>query len=166
LTRSAVTRGHGYTLVELLVVAVIVGIVASAAALAWRGDPAHALASEARQLADVLEFAQVRVRIAGSRLAFSAHPQGYAFWIRDDSGLWRAIENDDPLRAKTLDERLSIVTISASGIAVALGQRVAISGHDPVPLSIALQGPEDRAIVQSSVFDGRMDVRIERGARQ
>jgi type II secretion system protein H len=149
-----------------LVVAAIVGIVASAAALAWRSDPAHTLESEARQLAGLLELAQARARIAGSRLAFSADSQGYAFWLRDDSGVWRAIENDDPLKGRIVDERLSIVSMTVGGIAVALGQRVAISGHDPVPLSIALHGPGNRAIVQSGVFDGRMDVRIVRGDKQ
>jgi type II secretion system protein H len=146
-----------------LVVAAIVAIVASAAALAWRSDPAHTLESEARRLAGLLELAQARARIAGSRLAFSADSQGYAFWLRDDSGVWRAIENDDPLKGRIVDERLSIVSMTVGGIAVALGQRVAISGHDPVPLSIALHGPGNRAIVQSGVFDGRMDVRIVRG---
>jgi type II secretion system protein H len=163
LSHSTAARRRGYTLVELLVVAAIVGIVASAAALAWRSDPAHSLESEARRLAGLLELAQARARIAGSRLAFSAAPQGYAFWLRDDAGVWRAIENDDPLQVRTVDERLSIVAMTAGGIAVALGQRVAISGHDPVPLSIALQGPGNRAIVQTSEFDGRMDVRILNG---
>jgi len=166
LTHATAARRRGYTLVELLVVAAIVGIVASAAALAWRSDPAHMLESEAHRLASVLELAQARTRIAGSRLSFSANPQGYAFWLRDDSGLWREIENDDPLKGRNIDERLSIVSMMVGGVAVALGQRVAISGHDPVPLSIALLGPGNRAIVQNSEFDGRMDVVIVRGDRQ
>ena len=166
LTHARGAHGRGYTLVELLVVAAIVGIVVSAAALAWRNDPAQTLEYEARRLAGSLELAQARARIAGSQIAFSAAPQGYAFWLRDDSGIWREIENNDPLKARTVHERLSIATMTAGGIALALGQRVTISGHDPVPLSITLQGLESRAIVQSGVFDGRMDVRIERSARR
>ncbi len=166
LTSPRCARGGGYTLVELLVVAAIVGIVASAAALAWRADPAYTLESAARRLANQLELAQARARIAGSRLAFSAGAQGYAFWLRDDAGVWREIENDDSLKARNMDERLSIVAMSAGGIPIALGQRVAISGHDPVPLSISLHGLGSRAIIQSGAFDGRMDVRIVRGNQQ
>ena len=110
LTHPPVARNRGYTLVELLVVAAIVGIVASAAALAWRSDPARTLESEAQRLASVLELAQARARIAGSRLAFSADPQGYAFWLRDDAGAWREIENDDPLKRRNMDARSSIVS--------------------------------------------------------
>jgi type II secretion system protein H len=165
LIRSRAATCRGYTLVELLVVAVIVGIVASAAALAWRTDPLHLLQSEADRLARQLELAQARVRIAGNRLAFSATAHSYSFWIRDDSGIWREIGDDDALKPKRLDERLSIHAISAAGIPVALGQRVGLAAHDPVLLSVALHGQGSRAIVQSSAFDGRMDVRIGDGPR-
>jgi general secretion pathway protein H len=157
---------RGYTLVELLVVAAIIGIAVSAATLAWRSDPAMLLESEARRLAGQLELAQARARISGARVAFTAQPQSYGFWQRDASGLWREIGNDDALKPKTLDERLSVVALLVAGMPVEFGRRIALPGHDPAPLAITLQGPGSRAFVRSGEFAGRVDVVIQRDGAQ
>ena len=156
-------RTRGYTLIELLVVAAIVAIVAAVAVLALRPDPGYLLESESHRLARQLELAQARARLGGGPLAFSATGNAYAFWRRDAAGIWREIGGDHALAARTLDERLAITGLSAGGMPIAAGQRISLVADDPAPLAITLSGPGRRALVQSSTFDGRVDVRIAAG---
>jgi general secretion pathway protein H len=105
----------GYTLVELLVVAAIVGMLVVTAALAWRSDPARTLEAEARRLAAQLELAQARTRITGTRIAFSTSPDGYLFWLRDHAGIWREIDGDAGLSRRTLVPGISVRGMQLSG---------------------------------------------------
>ena len=154
-------RDHGYTLVELLVVIAIIGVVAISLNLSQRSGVAEMLAFESERLARRLELAQARVRIAGGHIAFSAIEQGYTFWARYDHGPWREIDQDDGLRARKLHPSVRVSALSAAGIPIAWGERVAIVADDPVPLAISLQAAGVRAVVASDTFDARMRVHIE-----
>jgi len=153
----------GYTLVELLVVAAIVGMLVVTAALAWRSDPARTLEAEARHLAGRLELAQARTRITGDRIAFSTSADGYLFWLRDDNGMWREIEGDAGLTRRTLVQGIRVRALQLSGIALAHGQRVAFVADEDAALTVTLEGSGSIATVASGPYAGQMSVRTAGG---
>lgn len=76
----------GFSLIELMIVMVIVGIATAAISLAVAPDPAGELRRDARELALRLAVAQNEVRIDGRVIAWQADANGYRF----SRGTWRA----------------------------------------------------------------------------
>lgn len=158
------TRGRqihcGYTLVEVLVVIAILGVLVTTAAYGIRGDSARTTRAEAERLANLLELAQARARLGGGAIAFSASSSGYAFWRRDEAGVWREFGNDSDLQPRALPNGINVTGFQAGGIAVGMGQRFPFSMDDPAAFSIALAGASTRATVESGAFVGRVNVGI------
>lgn len=88
--RAALERG--FTLIELMVVLVIVGIATAALGLSIRTDPARQLRDDAKRLAESFAAAQGEARGDGRSIAWQADAQGYRF-VR---GAW-ALDGAVPL---------------------------------------------------------------------
>ena len=78
-------RPHGFSLIELMVVMVIVGIATAAISLSVAPDPARELRRDARELTRRLAAAQNEVRVDGRVIAWEADADGYRF----SRGTWR-----------------------------------------------------------------------------
>ena len=76
----------GFSLIELMIVMVIVGIATAAISFAVAPDPAQELRRDARELALRLAVAQNEVRIDGRVIAWQANADGYQF----ARGTWQA----------------------------------------------------------------------------
>lgn len=79
---------HGFTLIELMLVLVIIGIATAAIGVAVRPTPGAALRQDALDLARRLIAAQNEARIDGRLIAWVADEQGYRFM----RGTWRGTE--------------------------------------------------------------------------
>ncbi|WP_447774144.1 prepilin-type N-terminal cleavage/methylation domain-containing protein [Variovorax boronicumulans] len=77
-------RNLGFSLIEVMVVLVIVGIATAAISLSAAPDPAEPLRLDARELALRFATAQREVQIDGRVIAWEAHGDGYQF-VR---GMW------------------------------------------------------------------------------
>ncbi|WP_116522366.1 type II secretion system minor pseudopilin GspH [Achromobacter insuavis] len=86
------TLERGFTLIELMVVLVIVGIATAALGLSIRSDPARQLRDDAKRLAESFAAAQGEARGDGRSIAWQADAQGYRF-VR---GAW-ALDGAVPL---------------------------------------------------------------------
>ena len=75
---------RGFTLIEVMVVVVIIGVASTTVGLSIRSDPSRSLREDARRLVTAFAIAQTEVRIDGRVIAWQADEEGYRF-VR---GVW------------------------------------------------------------------------------
>lgn len=86
----AITRSGGFTLMEIMVVLVLVGILASLAVLAIGGSPQDRLAEEGQRLAALVALQQQEAILTGQIRGLQFGPHGYAVLSLDEQGAWVA----------------------------------------------------------------------------
>ena len=79
--RRAPGLGHGFTLLEILVVVLIIGIVLTLATLAQHDDINERLKTEARRLAALPPDTDQGTVLEGNEMAVDFTQQGYSFQI-------------------------------------------------------------------------------------
>jgi general secretion pathway protein H len=96
----------GFTLLELLVVLVIVGITLSFAVLSLglRSDKDR-LSEESRRIAALMQLASEEAVVQGRELALQFDDRSYRFLVLDKNQ-WQAIETDEILRERHLPDGL------------------------------------------------------------
>jgi general secretion pathway protein H len=101
-------RIAGFTLLELMVVLVIVGIIFTFAMLSFGGDDiAEMMEEEVHRLETLVRLAADESVIRGQELAIRFTGEGYEFMVLQQSG-WQIPENDRLLRAYTLPSEVLI----------------------------------------------------------
>ena len=142
---------RGFTLVEILVVIVILGIVAGLGIALVGPDERDASAREARRFAGALEYAAQRAQWRNEMLGVSADRQVLRYWRRDAEGnRWLAVEDDDVLRAHTLPDPIDAMALAYAGRGVAANSIVPLraSGRNE-PFSFLLATPGYRTVIAS-----------------
>lgn len=132
----------GFTLLELLVVVVVVGIAAGLIAVNLDGDERRASEREARRLADALEHAAALAQWRGETLGVSADGSGYRFWRRGAEDRWGALADDDVLVPHRLPAAITVTPASYAGAPVAADAILPFraSGRNE-PYALALTSP-------------------------
>jgi len=119
----------GFTLLELMVVLVLIGIITSFAVLSLRGDNiSELMEQETRRLATLLELAGDEAVLRGEELAVNFTEDGYEFLVREE-GRWQASKDDELLKAYTLEADIEL--------------RLEVEGEPPELSDIAAQQDED-----------------------
>jgi len=105
-TRHAPGRAAGFTLLEILVVVLIIGIVLTLATLTLRDDIHERLKTEGRRLAALLTLASQETVLQGAEMAVVFSPQGYRFQVLEEE---KWVDTEDPvLRKRQLPEDLTL----------------------------------------------------------
>ncbi len=96
----------GFTLLEVLVVLVIIGVMVSFAVLSFKGDD-RGLEDEARRLQALIVMTGQEAVMQGRELALEFTPDGYDF-LAYDGEQWQALADDEILRQRELPDGLTL----------------------------------------------------------
>ena len=144
-------RADGFTLVEILVVMVIIGITLGMASLNAIPSPRQDLENEAKRLTLLLQLARDEAIVRNRQVAFEATAERYRFLVRDDTG-WTAVTQDDLLRErpfKNAPVRL-LLDPPAAGIGGGDSMRVTF-GREPVdkPFILTLASGDNSVAIRA-----------------
>ena len=126
---------RGFTLVEVLVVLLIMGLLAGLVGTLARPDDRALLRLEAERLAQLLDLAAAESRFTGNAMAWTADGPGYRFWRMSADAAWSAqwseVLDADLLRARALPPGMLV-----SGLQVGN-----VTAHGPMRLAFTPYGP-------------------------
>jgi len=109
MTRMAAFRAaRGFTLIEMLVVLMIMGLFVGLVSAITQPDDRALLKLEAERLSRLLDFATNEARLTGKYIAWTGEDSGYRFWRAGDDGTWMEIREGELLRERTLPQGMAI----------------------------------------------------------
>ena len=142
-------RQRAFTLVEILVVIVVLGIAAGLSFALVAPDERDLSAREARRFAGALEYATQRAQWRSEMLGVSADRRTVRYWRRDaGDDRWRVLDDDDVLRAHTLPQPVDAMALAYAGRGLAANAIVPLraSGRNE-PFAFVLTTPGYRTVV-------------------
>lgn len=146
---------RGFTLLEMLVVVLIMGILAGTISARMQPGDRDLLRVEASRLAQLLELAAQEARLSGSAIAWTSDGGGYRFWRQGDDDGWSEIRDDDVLRARSLPHGMLISQLRDEAAAAQPTMRLQFPSDGPMSafsMDLAL-GADHYGIAASPVGD-------------
>ncbi len=115
---AAASAGRGFTLAEVLVVLVVIGLAAGFAYARFDSDPRQALEREARRFASAVEHAALLAQWKNETLGLSAGGGTYQFWRRGTTAegeRWLPLGDDELLQARALPTPFGVAVQEYAG---------------------------------------------------
>ncbi len=152
---TPIFRVRGFTLIEVLVVLLIMGLLAGLVGTLVRPDDRGLLRLEAERLAQLLDLAASESRFTGNAIAWTADGPGYRFWRMNPdargTAQWSEILDNDLLRARFLPQGMLVSGLRIGHEAVLGPMRVAFIALGPVsPFDIEMSLGTARYAVAAS----------------
>lgn len=117
-------RARGFTLIEMLVVLLIMGIFVGLVSTVAQPDDRARLRMEAERLAQLLDLAATKSRLTGRPIAWTVDAGGYQFWQYSEETYWTQITDDDTLRARSLPPGMAITSLQIENMQAANAMRL------------------------------------------
>lgn len=166
LVISAFPRvSFGFTLIEMLVVVMLMGLIIGLVTVTARPDEKGILRLEADRLSRLLALAADEARLTGRHIRWSATDNGYRFLRQRKDGEWGEIRDNDTLRARSLPNGVTINGLRIDGRRQAVRQLefVPYGSQQTFRIEMALND-EHAAVVASPV--GEISVAGDANAAQ
>jgi general secretion pathway protein H len=144
-------RQRGFTLIEMLVVLMIIGLFVGLVSTIARPDDRALLRVEAQRLAQLLDLAATKSRLTGKPIAWAADGTGYRFWQFNEDTYWSEILDDDALRARRLPQGMTISGLRIENMPPAQQMRLQFNPYGPtLAFTVQLSLGEARDTVTGS----------------
>jgi general secretion pathway protein H len=124
------SRHAGFTLLELLVVLVIVGITLGIISFNAMPSPRQALQNEAQRIALLLQLARDEAIVRDRAIAFEVDGEGYRFLQREEKS-WQPLPSDDLLRPRAFEHSPVMLSVYPVPPGEATPLRI-LFGREPV----------------------------------
>ncbi len=149
LARPALRRSRGFTLVEIMVVLVIIGITLGLVTVNAIPSPQQHLQAEAKRIALLLQLARDEAIVRNRLVAFEAEPDGYRFLVRNESR-WELLAQDDMLRERTFKNPPVMLTLDPPVSGAPDKLRITF-GREPVdkPFVLTLASGDDAVTIRA-----------------
>ena len=157
--KSVIISGpsRGFTLIEMLVVLMIMGLFVGLVSTITRPDDRAMLKLEAERLSQLLDFAATEARLTGKSIAWTADESGYRFWRSGDDARWAEILDSELLRARTLPQGVEVSAFRVENMRPQGAMRLEFSPQgSSLAFAIGMTlGAEHYAVTGSPVGDVR-----------
>lgn len=142
-------RVTGFTLVEIMVVMVIIGITLGLASLNAMPNPHQELQKEAQRIALLLQLARDEAIVRNRLVSFEADPQHYRFLVRNETR-WDPVTNDDLLREREFKNAPLQLVLDPAGAGGTNPLRITF-GREPVdkPFVLTLASGDDSVAIRA-----------------
>jgi general secretion pathway protein H len=157
---------RGFTLLELMVVLVIIGVLLSFVGLSTGGDSrAEQMQREATRLIALIDMASEQAVLRSEQLAIRFGDADYEFMLLQ-AGKWAALQDDGPLRARELPRgmelRLELEENPPPGLQAEdteAPQVFLLSSGEMTPFTLTFSAPESeqRYVVKATLL-GRLEL--------
>lgn len=162
-TREQRKQPSGFTLIEILVVLVIMGIMLALIAIKLTPDDKRVLETEALRLSLLLEQAHDEAVAGAQQIAWTADAGGYRFWRRDEKGAWLPYQGEELFRERAFGDGVRFVGLQLDHAWAEPGQRLVFSPSGMgLPFSAVLALGGERLAVSGDGF-GQVRVGAENG---
>jgi general secretion pathway protein H len=143
---------RGFTLVEVMVVMVIIGITLGLVSLNAIPSPRQDLQKEAQRIALLLQLARDEAIVRNRLIAFEANSDRYRFLVRNETS-WDQVINDDLLRERNFKNApitLRLDPPAQTGGTTNTNMRITF-GREPVdrPFVLTLSNGDDQVAVRA-----------------
>ncbi len=141
----------GFTLIEVLVALLIVGLIGAIASMRGGISPVVAVEDESNRLRKTIESALDRSRLARTPVVWRASPTKYELTIRE-AGSERTIAH------RELDAQITITSVWKEGSMQKLPYELVLSGRDPHLFRIQLGNGQNIHFELRSTLLGRVEL--------
>jgi general secretion pathway protein H len=150
-------RQVGFTLLELLIVILIMGVILAAVGLNATQTSKQVLQQDVQRLAALMQLARDEAIVRNRLIALELDTNRYGFFIKIDNA-WEPLQNDEVLRVREF--KRSPITFSVRNGESNLATWRVVFGRDPVDQAfvLALQFEQDSFSIKA---DGIGHFRVE-----